>query len=303
MTMPNFLIIGAAKSGTTALYRFLDQHPQIYMSPRKQPDFLAFEGKRPNYHWPGGKLAHVNRNPITSIEEYRALFEGVTDEISIGEASPSYLYISKAAEHIRQRLPDVKLIAILRDPVERAYSNYCHLARTGDEPFTDFLQAFRAEQTRILDNWAPFWHYKQMGLYYAQLKRYFDMFDREQIRVYLYEDLNANPLDVLQDIFRFLKVDDTFVSDVSSRYNVARTPRIRALQRFLVHPSPIKSILRPILPEKPRRYLGKGIRGLNLVPGKPPLSPEVRRELIQEFRDDILKLQDLIQRDLSRWLE
>src|SRR5580765_3646808 len=121
MTLPNFLIIGAGKSGTTALYEYLKQHPQVYMSPVKEPRFFAFEGESVNFGGPWGERLNPEVMAFNSIASYSALFEDVEDETAIGEASPIYLWAAKAAARIHRRVPDARLIAILRDPVERAY--------------------------------------------------------------------------------------------------------------------------------------------------------------------------------------
>ena len=182
--MPNFLIIGAAKSGTSAIYHYLKQHPQIYMSPIKEPYFFAFEGEKLNFQGPG---LTINESSIKEIESYRNLFQGVSDEVAIGEASTLYLYIPKAPTLIKQYVPNIKLIAILRNPVDRAYSSFMHLIRDQQEPITDFAQALKAEESRIQNNWGFLWRYQDIGFYSVQLKRYFEKFDRSQIKVYLYD--------------------------------------------------------------------------------------------------------------------
>ncbi len=204
-------------------------------------------------------------------------------------------------------MPEAKLIAILRDPAERAYSNFLHQVRDGREPLSDFAEALQAEEDRIQSNWGPLWHYKQTGFYYAQLKRYYDVFKREQIKVYLYEDLNDDPISVLRDAYGFLGVDDAFTPDVSMRYNVSGVPkneRLHALYEFLNRTHPVKSILKPLLPQETRRRLRErllnALRNQNLT--KPPFPVVVRRQLVEGYREDILKLQELIQRDLSKWL-
>lgn len=307
MTMPNFLIIGAAKSGTTALYEYLKQHPQIYMSWLKEPHFFAFEGKKPNFQGPGDQELY-NYIIVGDVEDYCALFEGVSKEAAVGEASVNYLYLPRARDRIRHYVPEAKLIVVLRNPIERAYSSFLHMIRDGREPFNDFAEALQAEAERIQNNWAPIWHYKQAGFYYTQLKHYYEVFEREQIRVYLYEELNNETISVLRDIYNFLGVDNTFVSDVSKRYNVSGVPknkRLHALHLFLLRPHPVKSIFKPLLPRKMRRPLLEGltnaIRNRNLA--KPPFPVEVRRQLTEVYREDILKLQELIQRDLSKWLQ
>lgn len=299
MAMPNFLIIGAAKSGTTSLYHYLKQHPQIYMSPIKEPKFFAFEGIIVDFRGPRDE--NLNRGTITEIEAYRALFQDVSNELAIGEASPIYIYNSRAPEHIKYYIPNVKIIAILRNPAERAYSSFTGMLRDGREPLADFTEAMRQEETRISNNWSFFWHYKQRGFYYVQLKRYFDLFNRDQIKIYLYEDFRDYPLDVLKDIFRFLDVDDHFVPDVSLKHNVSGIPRNRALHIFFTRPNAVKSVLERVIPERVRWRIRLGFIHRNLI--KKQLPSDVRKQLLQDYREDILKLQDLIQRDLSRWLE
>ena len=298
MILPNFLIIGAPKAGTTALYHYLSEHPQIYMSPVKEPKFFALEGEKADFQGPGD----WKHQYITDIETYGSLFNQVSNEVAIGEASPWYLHMPKAPERIRYYIPEAKLIAILRDPVERAYSQFwMHFSRNL-EPIADFAQAMQAESELTRSNWSPRWYYKQRGFYYAQLKRYFDLFEREQIKVYLYEDFQTNSLSVLQDIFRFLGVDDTFIPNTDQKHNVTLIHKNKALHQFLTQSNPIKSLLHPLLPSKLRQRFALKLRELNLDK-KPQLLPEVRRQLIEEYREDILKLQELIQKDISHWLE
>jgi hypothetical protein len=294
MTLPDFLIIGAQKAGTTALYHYLKQHPQIYMSPVKEPHFFTYEGEKLDSQGPDRWLTR----PITKIAAYRALFQGVLNGMVVGEASPSYLYSSKAPERIWQYIPNVKLIAVLRHPVDRAYSNFLHCTQYVPEPLTDFAQALREEEARIRNNWSFLWHYQQKGFYYVQLKRYFNLFERDQIKVYLYEDLKTNPVGVLQDIFWFLGVDQTFAPDVTTKHNVSGIPKNKVLHTLLMGLKPVITASKPLLPARVRQY------AKNQILDKPPsLSPEVRQQMLQVYREDILQLQGLIQRDLSSWLE
>jgi len=299
MTMPNFLVIGEARCGTTALYHCLKQHPQIYMSPVKEPKFFAYEGEELDFRGPGDMKAH--RTAITDLESYRALFNGVADERAVGEVSPVYLYSHKAPERIGHHIPDSKLIAILRHPAERAYSSFLKLVRDNREPLTDFAQALEQEPQRIRDNWEPFWFYKLRGFYSGNVERYFEFFGRERVRIYLHDDYIADPVGLFQDIFRFLGVDHTFVPDVSRQRNLSGVPKSRVLDAFLRDPNPIKSALTPLLPAGLRGRLSKSLKSKNLV--KPPFPPEVRKQLIDEYRPDILKLQELINKDLSQWLQ
>lgn len=295
--MPNFLIIGAAKSGTTSLYYYLKQHPQIFMSPVKEPSFFAIEGEPMNIRGPGGPAKRSFW--IADLASYRALFEGVRDERAVGEASVLYMYHPQAAERIRRYNPEMKLIAVLRNPVERAYSSFCFLAENAAEPLADFEAALAAEEARIRERWEHLWHYKSMGYYYQQLKRYYERFDRSQVRVYLYEEFNRDNLRVLQDIFRFLEVDSGFVPNTSVRYLESGLPKNRRLQRLVLR-SPLRKLLRTYLPERLQPFFLK-VKKQTVSKGR--MDEQIRRSLTAEYREEILRLQELIDQDLSGWLE
>src|SRR5215210_804802 len=291
MTMPNFLIIGAMKSGTTALYYYLEQHPEIYMSPVKEPTFFSSQEQE------------NAADAVTNIGTYQHLFRGGSDKKAIGEASHSYLYDPGAAAEIRRYVPEAKLIAILRNPIGRAHSHFLHMVRSGTEPLDGFAQALQEEVG--IHKERTFQDYIGRGLYYDQLKRYFGLFPREQVRVYLYEDLSDAPISTVQDAFRFLKVDDSFVPDVSLRRNVSGHPKYKTLDWLLRRQSRIKHAAKIYLPARLRWRFSKAFDDLktrNLIE-PPPLQAEVRRQLIRVYREDILNVQELIHRDLSGWLE
>lgn len=300
MVLPNFLVIGAGKSGTTSLYYYLKQHPQIFTSPRKEPRFFAYEGENLSFQDQSSSKVSC----VTDLNSYHSLFKGVSKEIAIGEASTWYLSSPKAPQRIHHHIPNVKLIVILRDPVKRAYSHYLHLVRDKIEPITDFSQAMSAEENRMKNNWSPHWHYKNQGLYYSHLRRYFDIFDREQIRVYLYNDFIDNPLGLLQDIFNFLGVDETFVPNMSAKYNVSGVPKNDRLHKILTRilwsnkqQTKFDRIMRVDFMQK----MQAKILRMNLTQ-KPDLSPKVREKFIEDYREEILSLQNLIKKDLSHWL-
>lgn len=304
--MPNFLIVGAQKAGTTALYQYLRQHPEVFMSPIKEPHFFAFEEKDLDFRGPRDRetLGHM---VVRDERAYRDLFAGAAGEKARGEASAMYLYMEEAVRGIGRHAPDAKLVAVLRSPAERAYSGFLHMVRDGREPIPDFERALAAEEERIRGNWSPIWHYRRMGFYHGQISRYREAFGPERLRVYLYEDLEKNPEGVLRDIHEFIGVDPSFVPDVSSRYNVSGVPkskRLHAVHRFLLRPNPVKAAFKPFLPKKLRRRMVEGslntLRNRNLV--KPPFPEEVRRGLIEGYAEDIQKLEILIGRDLSGWL-
>lgn len=299
MTLPNFLIIGAAKAGTTSLYYYLKQHPDVFMSALKEPHFFSYEGETLNFRAPGNRSALINESAVTQLDEYQALFADATGKTAIGEASPSYLHTPKAAERIRFYIPNAKLIVILRNPVERAYSAFLHQYRAsvqqGVEGLTDFAEALAHEEEYIRDNWMPLYHFKTGGFYYEQLQVYYERFDPSQIKIYLHEDLTTDALGLLRDIFQFIGVDDTFTPDVSVKANISGVPKNNGLYTFFKQPA-VKAVLKPFLPK------GIGQRFDQYMLAKPKLAPDVKQQLINEYRESILQLQDLIQRDLSRWL-
>jgi len=298
MTMPNFLIIGANKAGTTSLYYYLQQHPQVYMSPVKEPMFFTSAGTHPE----GSRLPHPTAlgQAIANLEDYEALFADVDEEKAIGEASTAYLHNPQAAQRIKQSIPDVKLIAVLRHPVERAYSNYVMYCEWGLEN-RDFARAVREKDDRVVGEYPPGRLYVELGFYYNQLRRYLDTFNQEQLKIYLYDDLRKDPLNLLKDILRFLGVEGSFVPDLSTKYNESGLPRSKAVNALLTRSNRFTSILKSIVPPRLRQPIANRIRSRNLLK-PPPLAPEIRWELIEVYKDDILKVQDLIQRDLSRWL-
>lgn len=305
MRMPNFLIIGAAKSGTTALYFYIKQHPEVFMAKVKEPRFFAYEGGVPE--WKGPLDAENNAWVITDKEAYTALFNDVGEEKVWGEASPIYLYSEPAPERIKNYAPDAKLVAILRHPIERAYSHYLHLIRDNREPLRDFGKALDLESERMANGWEWSWHYTKVGMYSEQIQRYYDRFPREQVKVYLYDDLQTDQAGLIRDMFRFMGVDENFTPDTEKRYNVSGVPRSRMMYKFLENlikrPTWYKNAVKPFVPKRIRKRLSDQVYNMKAsVLEKPPLQPEVVQRLKQHFHEDIVKLQDLLERDLSSWL-
>jgi hypothetical protein len=301
MTMPSFLIIGAAKSGTSALYEYLKQHPEIYMSPQKETNFFAFEGQKPEFRAPDNLTVPINQRSITCLDKYKEQFQGVSTELAVGEASTIYLYHQNAPFRIRHHVPDSKLIAILRNPVDRAFSSFLHLVRDGRETIPNFAQALCEESQRIENNWAPLYRYTDMGFYYVQLSRYFESFDGSQIRIYLYEDLVSDPISLLKDIFAFLGVSNQFVPDMSIKYNASGIPINKTINSIINGQNSLRSLLKVVLPTKLSKRVRWRINAKNLF--KPQMSYEVRSHLISLFKEDFQKLEALIERDLSHWLK
>ncbi|PKO05983.1 MAG: sulfotransferase [Chloroflexi bacterium HGW-Chloroflexi-3] len=300
MNIPNFLIIGAAKSGTTALYRYLKQHPEIFMPDRKEPHHFSFDDITKNTKGPGDYV----RTAITDKKEYQSLFSSVNNQKAVGEASPTYIYVPGTAERIYSELPNSKLIAILRNPADRAFSAYMHLVRDGYETVFDFSEALNLENERIKKNWGPIWHYKKAGLYHEQLTSYFNLFRNNQILIIIYDDYKKDPSRINKSIFNFLNVDESFLPDMSAKPNVSGIPKNIYFQRimsyFFDRDNIIRTFSRNLFSEEIRWRVTSYIRNHNLQ--KIKMSPEVRSGLVDYFRNDINKLQNLINRDLSHWL-
>lgn len=296
--LPNFLIIGAAKAGTTSLWDFLKMHPQVFMPAGiKETHFFAFEGTKPDFRGPGDADA-VNRGAVTDLETYEGLFEGGAGYRAVGEASTSYLYHPATPGRIKAYIPDAKIIAILRNPIERAFSAYLHHIRDGRETVWDFATALALEPERIAANWEQLWHYRSMGMYHSQLVNYYSAFDSSQIRVYIFEDLVADERAVLSDLLRFLGVDDAAGVGLR-RLNASshtRVPRIRVAEASVRGDHLVKRAAHRFLPAPVVS------RARNLLTRRVELSPSVRRMLVETYRDDVEKLAALIDRDLSSWL-
>lgn len=299
---PNFLVIGANKGGTSALAAYLAQHPSIFMSPIKEPCFFSHAvagGAREIRFGAPGTPARTHAIP-SNLAEYRQLFEGVRGETAIGEASTSYLANPAAAQAIREHLPNVRLIAVLRDPAERAFSNYLMYRMWGLEQETSFSRVIDLEERRIEAGYPQGWHYKRLGLYFDSVNTYIRTFGRSAVKIYLYrKQWVEDQRNMLADVFRFLEVDDSFEVDTRERHNVSVVANSGAVDAVLNRPNPIRSLARALLPDTVRSAIGRRMREWN----RPRLREQDRARLIEFYREDILRLQDLIGRDLSHWLD
>lgn len=293
MPLPNFLIIGAAKSGTSALYTFLRQHPQVFMSANKEPRYFSFAGQELDPNHP------VHRTTVTKLDDYLKLFDDAGDAIALGEASPSYLHNPAAPPRIKEMIPQVKLVAILRNPADRAYSHFMHFVKQGLETTTDFGEAIHAVETLDRNGWVPRRDYLSFGYYGEQLSRYYALFNRDQIKVYVYEEYRQAQSACIADIFRFLGVDPNHEIDTSLEINVSGKPRSRALHTWLKKPSALRHLVGRAMPARTRRRLMSKIESMNLE--RSPLSEDTRRWLIETYRDDTRLLEDLLQRKLECW--
>ncbi|MGH7570321.1 MAG: sulfotransferase family protein [Gemmatimonadota bacterium] len=295
--MPNFLVIGAARSGTTSLYHYLGSHPEIYMSPVKEPNFFAQEGGRLDFgdSEPGAKIR--TRLSVLNSKKYRALFRGVMDEKAIGEASPSYMGSPGAAARIQRVIPAARLIAILRHPAERAYASYMGRLRDGREPNRDPYDAIGG----ALRGCGPPWRsriYIGLGLYHERLRPFLEHFDREQIRICLFDDFVRDPQAVLRDLFSFLDVDPEFEPDTSIVHNATGWIDNPLLRFAWTRSKPIGAQMGTLLP---RSIHAAAWRLVQRNLSRPPLPSDLRAALVERYRPAIIEMERLLERDLSGW--
>jgi hypothetical protein len=309
--VPNFFLAGVPKAGTTSLYFYLAQHPQVYMSPLKEPTFFGSTDILSGEHRER-VLEYTRRNPfnleaylerpdppglnywVFDWDDYLKLFRGARNAKAIGEASVSYFWMPNAASSIRAKIPDARFIFVLRDPAERLFALFArHKGLLGDvhSTFQGFFQA-------ALDPRDPGAAHVGVGRYATHLQRFFDAFPKERIRIYLYEDYCADSSAVLRDVFTFLEVDPEQPIDISRRHNQTLVPRLPWLHAARRRLGMDRSATR-WLPAGARRWL----RTLYRRPlSKSVMSPEDRTMVIDYYRAEIARTADLIDRDLSAWL-
>jgi hypothetical protein len=308
---PNFFLVGAPKCGTTSLYFYLDQHPEIYMCPLKEPHFLADEIRLDNYtdrfrrmaepglaqlpaYLAGDMTTKLSAGPVERWEQYLRLFHNSGGAIAAGEASPCYLWSPTAPSNIAARFPAAKILMILRDPAERAFSQYLHMLTFADAPisFRAYVdQCLNSSSTRISELY-PFLNF---GFYARQVERYLSLFPPERVRVYWYEDLQRDPRGLLRDIFQFLAVNPEFRPDLSQRYMQPRVPRSYAISRAL---KPSWRKIKPAVPEP----VAAALKNIVYRPRESMTMPAADRAFLRDlYRDDVRSLQHLTRRDLAHW--
>jgi hypothetical protein len=288
MTLPTFIVIGVAKGGTTSIYRYLDQHPDVFMCPDKGPNYFGYEDAK-NWQWhEEGEPPLLRHFKVSTLEEYEALFEGVTWEHAVGEVSPQYFRCPTAARRIHEVVPDVRLVASLRNPADRAFSGFLMRMRRG-ETVADAHVELTAESSHVKE-----------GFYHTRMKRFYDVFDREQIKIYLFDEFRKSPGEVVRDLFGFVGVDTGFVPDTTVKHNPANIPKSAWLNRVLYQPRVIRAV-KALLPARLEKT-AKRLRQRNLSPA-PSFPADLRAELLDLYREDILRLEELIDRDLSGWFE
>lgn len=295
--LPSFLIVGAAKCGTTSLHYYLKDHPNIFLPELKEPKFITSQFMKFPFCGPGDY--EVERGLIKQYEGYIQIFSDAPANATVGEASADTLFFyENSIPIIKKFLGETKIVILLRNPIERAYSAYMHMIRDNRETLS-FREALDSEEERMKQNWEFIWLYKQVGLYSEQVKAYLDNF--EHVKIYLFEDLKDDPQALLKDLFLFLNVDTTFVpKNLQERYNVSGIPKNKFMHWFL-HNKSIRSLFKPFIPEAKRREIMKKLKSNNLK--KVSMFDEDRNYLKEYYQKDIKKLETLIDRDLSHWLK
>lgn len=304
--LPNFFIGGAPNTGTTSLYHYLRQHPQVFLSPVKEPTYFgAAEAFVERYG--GDTAAYVARNrtlarrlhwfikgaaPALTWEDYLTLFRGVRDETAIGEASVRYLILPAAARMIRLRIPNARIIFVLRDPAEwlltRYFSSY----------WPDRRSSFQRRFAAAIKQGGEWRQAVRTMRYGTHLKRFFDEFPRDQLQVHLYEDLRQDSHAVLKSILTFLRIDPQYPINLAQQHNRTVVPRSRAfdtLRQRLLRRTPLLQLLPAGVRARLRKLYYR--RRPDLV-----MDPADRAQVIDYYRDEILHTADLIGRDLSAWL-
>ena len=304
MTLPNFLIFGVQKAGTISVYNYLKQHPQVYTSPIKETEFLSRESaRRPELLTDEEKtgLTKGGRQKIVTIDRYKALFEAAGEAIALGEASPNYLFAhEQAVPNIQTYLPNVKLIAILRNPVERAYSDYLMSLRQvvgNHKPLAEQIETSGQTSYTLLK-----------GLYYKGTKHFLDAFGPEQVKIFLFDDLRQNSAELMRELYEFIGVDSSFTANTQKKSQTAEVPKNSTINRLLRTQNPIRAgaarVLRAIVSEENRQKLRSQLISANSQSKEElPLTNDERRLLEDYYRKDILQLQELLGRDLSHWFK
>ncbi len=290
---PDFFIVGAPKCGTTAMDRYLKQHPEIFVPEAKE------------LHYFGRDLV-LNRHRDT-LEEYLARFEGGADARRAGEASVWYLWSRTAAREIKDFEPEARIIIMLRDPVEVMYSQHSQaiINGLGDEDILDFAEALAAEPDRAAGRRVPKvctfadgLRYREIVRFTGQVRRYFEVFGRERVHVILFDDFKADVAATYRELLTFLEVDPSFEADleVINANQVVRSQKLRKAQRL------IPTRLKGLVPTGPRKAISGAINRMNIdYQKRKPMDPDLRAQLKAELAGEVEALSELLGRDLTHW--
>lgn len=302
---PHFVIIGGGKSGTTSIDHYLKQHPEVFMSPVKEPNFFGYELSKDSDFKNDPEELDYYRNSITDKKTYLELFKNAKPNQIRGEVSVSYLYHDNAPQRIKHHIPDAKIIAILRQPAARLYSRFLHLARIDRLPSEKFEDCLDPDQQ-------IWWNRNDLikeGYIYKHLKRYYELFDPNNIKIFFYEDLVSDPYKLMCELFNFIGVDSSFEPDMSVKLNTSGFIKNKYYNSLFGESKGLVQLARLILPENLYKRLKRNssinklktsLRTKNLY--KPNLDLELKQKVTSIYTDDISKLSILLDKDLSHWL-
>ncbi len=307
---PNLFIVGAAKSGTTSLYHHLKQHPEVYLSPIKEPNFFSTDIKIEDFSSAYRKRAtfvdnrYFNTLPLKEMQlsfirnsqQYAQLFKNVTTEKIICEASTSYLYSSEAAKNIFDFNPTSKILIIIRNSIERTFSHYLMAVKYG---FTslNFRQAIEKDLAANKKGWGQSELFIELSLYYDQIKRYFDIFPKNQIKIILFDDLVKHQEKTIKEVYNFLSINDQFYTSLDKK-NAAETPKYPKTNKLLTDIGIKQLVLKAINNETKQK-----LKSYLFSKKKNQLSQTDKAFLLPFFEKDNLKTSKLIGIDLSHWLQ
>ncbi len=302
MALPDFFVAGVPKAGTTALHSALARHPDLYMSAVKEPKFFLTDGPPPAEGGPGDVRTYHEH--IWRRQDYEALFDPAPPGTLRGESTPFYLFSRDAQHRIARLIPDAKLIIVLRDPVERAHSNWTHMWSAGLDPCNDFLEACAHEDERIAAGWADFWRYTGLGTYGSQLQDLYKVFPRENVLIFRYRRMITAPLATLDLVCAFLGVPTGQLTEIP-RENVTAHPHPTLRHRVVAAGRRASAAVSTVLPG----HLGSGLTDrlehmlqADAAPRR-PLTWEEREALLPRFESEIRLLESVTGEDFSDWLE
>jgi hypothetical protein len=285
----DFFIVGAPKSGTTSLYHYLSEHPQVEMSSQKEPDYFSDKA----IHEQGMYYA---KNRVDTLDKYESLFVQ-KESVVYGEASVSYLFYENVAEDIKKYNPNAKIIIMLRDPIERAFSHYLMDYRLG--LISDSFENVLAKISKHKNAHLFYQQYIEVSKYAKQIQRYLDFFKKENILFIDYEDFKKNVSKTVDQVYNFLNISTEFVADINTKHNTFIMPKnkiIRLIYSFVF----LRKILTFLFPV----YLVKNIRVLLFKSDKKPeLLKETRSLLSIIFNDDIKKMEEVLAKNYSKWIK
>lgn len=293
---PDFIIAGAAKSGTTILHRWLGMQEDVFVPSVKEPHYFCFRGMNAN-----SIGSHVDPHYAAQMAfdrgAYEQLFCDAAPHQMTGEASPGYLYFPGVARAIHAHNLNIKIVCMLRNPADRAFSQFMHHVRDGHEPLRDFEAALDIEDERISKKYWWGYHYRTGGFYARRLREYFDVFPRERVKIVLFEDLVSRPLNVLKETADFLGITCNVWPDPRKKTNAAsdmtRVARFHWQAKMASQHQGFAKLMKRV-----------GVPPTGHICGMaaPKLDKKLRRKMLEDYREDIEETSTLIGRDLTHWI-